>query len=63
MGMGRVRQTYIKRLAKDFVESDMDFSQDFDENKQALKETEEFSSKRLRNRVAGYITTLKGQEE
>lgn len=61
--MGRVRQTYIKRLAKDFVESDMEFSNDFDENKEALKETEEFTSKRLRNRVAGYITTLKGQQE
>ncbi len=58
--MGRVRQTYIKRLAKDLVESDnKEFSEDFDENKELLSETGEFNSKRLRNRVAGYIVRLK----
>lgn len=57
--MGRVRQTYIKRLAKDLVESDSDrFSEEFDENKEELKEMEEFSSKKLRNRVAGYIVRV-----
>jgi small subunit ribosomal protein S17e len=61
--MGRVRQTYIKRLAKDLVDSEKEFEEDFDENKEKLKDTEKFKSKRLRNRVAGYITTLKGQEE
>lgn len=58
--MGRVRQTYIKRLAKDLVEADPDrFSEDFQENKEELKETEEFESKKLRNRVAGYIVRVK----
>lgn len=58
--MGRVRQTYIKRLAKDLVEADPErFSEDFDENKEELKETEEFESKKLRNRVAGYIVRVK----
>ena len=61
--MGRVRQTYIKRLARDLVDSNKDFSEDFDENKAILSETQEFNSKRLRNRVAGYVTTLKGQTE
>lgn len=57
--MGRVRQTYVKRLAKDLVEADEDrFSEDFDENKEELKETEEFSSKKLRNRTAGYIVRV-----
>jgi small subunit ribosomal protein S17e len=57
--MGRVRQTYVKRLAKDLVEADSErFSEDFDENKEELKETEEFSSKKLRNRVAGYIVRV-----
>lgn len=57
--MGRVRQTYIKRLARNLVDSDPDrFSEDFDENKEELKETEEFESKRLRNRVAGYIVRV-----
>lgn len=57
--MGRVRQTYIKRLAKDLVSADPErFSEDFDENKQELKEMEEFNSKKLRNRVAGYIVRV-----
>jgi small subunit ribosomal protein S17e len=58
--MGRVRPTYIKRLAKDLVAADPDkFSEDFDENKEELKETQEFNSKKLRNRVAGYIVRVK----
>lgn len=58
--MGRVRQTYIKRLAKNLVDADAErFSEDFDENKEELKETEEFESKKLRNRVAGYIVRVK----
>ncbi|MFB6292476.1 MAG: 30S ribosomal protein S17e [Candidatus Nanohaloarchaea archaeon] len=62
--MGRVRQTYIKRLAKDLVDSSPDrFSEDFDENKEELKETEEFNSKKLRNRVAGYIVRVKQKAE
>lgn len=57
--MGRVRQTYIKRLAKDLVSADEErFSEDFDENKEELKDMEEFNSKKLRNRVAGYIVRV-----
>lgn len=58
--MGRVRPTYVKRLAKDLVDTDPErFSEDFDENKEQLKDTEEFNSKKLRNRVAGYIVRVK----
>ncbi|MFB6242131.1 MAG: 30S ribosomal protein S17e [Candidatus Nanosalina sp.] len=57
--MSKVRQTYIKRLAQDLVDAAPDrFSEDFEENKQELKETEEFESKKLRNRVAGYIVRV-----
>jgi len=62
--MGRVRQTYVKRLAKNLVDADEErFSEDFDENKEALKETEEFKSKRLRNRVSGYIVRVLQNKE
>ena len=62
--MGRVRQTYVKRLAKDLVDADEEkFSEDFDENKEALQETGEFESKRLRNRVAGYIVRVVQNKE
>ncbi len=57
--MGRVRPTYIKRLAKDLVDADEErFSEDFDENKEELKDMGEFNSKKLRNRVAGYIVRV-----
>jgi small subunit ribosomal protein S17e len=57
--MSKVRQTYIKRLAQDLVDAAPDrFSEDFDENKEELRETEEFESKKLRNRVAGYIVRV-----
>ncbi|MFB6145543.1 MAG: 30S ribosomal protein S17e [Candidatus Nanohaloarchaea archaeon] len=63
--MGRVRQTYIKRLAKDLVSADpARFSEEFDENKEELKDMDEFNSKKLRNRVAGYIVrVVKNREE
>lgn len=62
--MGRVRQTYIKRLAKDLVAADSErFSGDFDENKEELKKMEEFNSKKLRNRVAGYIVRVVKNKE
>ena len=58
--MGRVRPTYIKRLAKDLVDAKPEkFTEDFDDNKEELKDTTEFSSKKLRNRVAGYIVRVK----
>lgn len=57
--MGRVRQTYIKRLAKDLVSADKErFGEEFDENKEELKSMDEFNSKKLRNRVAGYIVRV-----
>ncbi len=57
--MGRVRPTYIKRLAKDLVEADPEnFSEDFEENKEELDEKADFKSKKLRNRVAGYIVRV-----
>lgn len=57
--MSKVRQTYIKRLAKDLVSAEPEkFTEDFDENKETLKETDEFESKKLRNRVAGYIVRV-----
>ncbi len=57
--MGRVRPKHVKRLAKDLVEEHPDrFSGDFDNNKEQLKEMDAVSSKKLRNRVAGYIVRV-----
>ncbi len=57
--MGRVRPTYIKRLARDLVETEEGrFSDDFDHNKNVLKEMDQFESRKVRNRVAGYIVRV-----
>ena len=58
--MGRVRPRHVKRLAKRLIEQHDEgtFSQDFDENKEALKELDVVSSKKLRNRVAGYMVRV-----
>lgn len=57
--MGRVRPRHVKRLAKDLIEENEDeFEQDFDHNKEVLKERDEFESKKLRNRVAGYMVRV-----
>ncbi len=57
--MGRVRPKHVKRLARDLVSAHEDeFEQDFDHNKEVLKEMDLVESKKLRNRVAGYIVRV-----
>lgn len=57
--MGRIKTSYVKNLAKEFMESYPGrFTADFEENKEVINETS-MRSKWLRNRVAGYITTVK----
>lgn len=57
--MGRVRPRHVKRLAQDLVEEHEDrFEEDFEHNKEQLKEMDEFESKKLRNRVAGYMVRV-----
>lgn len=57
--MGRVRPRHVKRLARDLVSRhEDDFTQDFDHNKEVLKDMDLVESKKLRNRVAGYIVRV-----
>jgi small subunit ribosomal protein S17e len=61
--MGRIKTSFIKHVSKDFLEKNSDkFSDDFGKNKEALEQLVSFESKRMRNSVAGYITSLKKQE-
>lgn len=58
--MGRIKTSFIKRIAKDLFEEHADkFTADFEKNKEILKNLIEFDSKRMRNIVAGYITRMK----
>ncbi len=57
--MGKVRQVYIKRAARQLLELYPDkFSTDFEHNRQVVDELLQVESKPLKNRVAGYLTSL-----
>jgi small subunit ribosomal protein S17e len=52
-----IKPSYIKTLGNELVAKQREhFSNNFDENKQQLGKSAVIGSKRVRNRVAGYIT-------
>jgi len=52
-----IKPSYIKSLGTELLADQRDyFSTSFDENKQQLGKSTSIGSKRVRNRVAGYIT-------
>jgi small subunit ribosomal protein S17e len=56
--MGRIRTTTVKRTAMDLLQQYPDrFSGDFEQNKKVVSELLQVSKKE-RNRIAGYITSL-----
>ncbi len=55
--LGTIKPTYIKTIALDMLrEYTDDFSGNFDSNKQLVTQLTDIKSKKIRNRVAGYIT-------
>ena len=57
--MGKVRPSSIKILCRTLVaQYENHLSTDLEENKEFLTQVVELPTKRLRNRVAGYITRL-----
>lgn len=61
--MGRVRQVYVKRAARQLLELYPDrFTTDFSQNRRILDELLEVESKPLKNRIAGYLTSLMRQK-
>jgi len=57
--MGKVRPTKVKRLATELLQKYPDqFSEDFEKNKQLVKQFLPEVTKKMRNRVAGYVTRL-----
>ena len=57
--MGKVRPKQVKRIAYELLRRFPDrFSSDFEANKRVLEEIAIISSQKLRNRVAGYITSI-----
>lgn len=57
--MGKVRISIIKRTARELLQKYPDlFTRDFEHNKQVVKKLLDVDSKKLRNKIAGYITHL-----
>ena len=61
---GKVRTELEKKIARELVERFPDkFTTDFETNKKLVDTFTNISSKKLRNRVAGYITQLQNQKK
>jgi small subunit ribosomal protein S17e len=61
--MGRIRQKYIKRSARQLLEKYPDkFTGDYKQNRSALDGLASIKSKPLKNKIAGYIATLLKQK-
>ncbi len=55
--MGTVKPAYIKVIARELLKRYPDlFTGDFNENKKLVAQLTNIQSKKVRNRVAGYIT-------
>ena len=62
--MGRIKTTLVKRSAEEFLERYPDrFKNKFEENKEILNEIGDISSKKLRNKIAGYLARLNKVKE
>jgi small subunit ribosomal protein S17e len=58
--MGRIKTTFVKNIGKELMEKHPEsFSGSFEDNKKALAPFISFTSRKMRNLVAGYITSVK----
>jgi|TARA_B100000809_G_scaffold241544_1_gene264812 small subunit ribosomal protein S17e len=52
-----IKPAYVKRISRALIERYPErFSDDFDENKETVTLVTNVESKRVRNRIAGYVT-------
>ena len=57
--MGKVRIDRVKKASRKLIQRFPDrFTTEFEENKIALKDITKINSKKMRNLIAGYITSL-----
>jgi len=62
--LGKVRTEMVKRISIELVDRyERSLTTDFEQNKQFLKEIELDVSKKLRNKIAGYVTSVMKIEE
>ncbi len=62
--MGRIKTQLIKRTTLKLLKSHrQSFTKNFDENKKVVQELLDYSSKKIRNIIAGYATRLVRNEK
>jgi small subunit ribosomal protein S17e len=62
--LGKVRTEMVKHISIELVDRyERSLTTDFEQNKQFLKEIELDVSKKLRNKIAGYVTSVMKIEE
>jgi len=59
--MGRIKTAMVKRATFELLEQDIPFEDSFEKNKKLLGKT--MPSKKIRNKIAGYIARLKRTEK
>lgn len=59
--MGRIKSALVKRTANNLLKEENSFSENFDTNKKLLADT--MPSKKVRNKIAGYISRIKKREK
>jgi small subunit ribosomal protein S17e len=63
--MGRIKQTYLKRVAEKLLAEypEVFTSSDFQDNKKKVGQYTDITSKSIRNKIAGYITRVIKQKK
>ena len=59
--MGKIKSKPIKKAAHEFIKKGVEFNNSFEENKKILGSS--MPSKKIRNKMAGYLVRLKRQEK
>ena len=59
--MGKIKSKQVKRASHELRDSGIEFSADFDRNKKILGG--EMPSKKMRNKMAGYLARFQRQKE
>jgi len=58
--VGRIKTTFVKNVGKELMEKHPEsFTGSFEDNKRALAIFVSFKSRKMRNLVAGYVTSVK----
>lgn len=59
--MGKIKSKQVKRTSHELMDSGIDFNEDFEKNKKILGK--EMPSKKMRNKMAGYLSRFIRQKK